>query len=426
MLFRFLSFLFLVVGCAGATFAIRDVTVVDPTGGPSQPHSTVVVHGEKIAAFGPTASTPIPKDARVVEGRGKFLIPGLWDMHVHLWYPQNQLPAYLAQGVTGVRDMGSDFTRVAAWRKAILDGKALGPHVLTSGPAVMGKPSDDPKLPSIVASTPEEARRAVDRLEDMGVDFIKVLSNVPQDAYIALAERARHEEIDFAGHVPNEITAWDALEARQNSIEHMFGMTKAMADDPGRALETFNEDKLKAFCERSVLFKTYQVPSLTLWSRMIGIDVNDARLKAVPMSIRSTWEKPEDPGDNAEILRKQLVLLRRMLVLMQRWGVGILAGTDTGDPYTIPGVTLQDELAMMVQSGLTPSEALRSATIAPAKYLGWDETVGQIRKNFLADMVLLDSDPLVDIRNVGKVAGVSIRGRWIGRTALKALAASSN
>ena len=419
MMRLFFSLLAMATVCPAATWAIRDVTVIDVAAGKPIPHLTVVVRDDRIVTVGPAATTRVPAAARVVDGRAKFLIPGLWDMHVHLWYPQNQLPAYVAQGITGVRDMGSDFARVVGWRKAILEGKAVGPHIVSSGPAVMGKPSDNPKLPAIVASTPEEARKAVDQLEDMGVDFVKVLSDVPKDAYIALAERVRQAEMDFTGHVPDEVSVMEAVEARQLSIEHMFGMTRAMADDPGHPLETFNEAKLLEFCEESVRFETWQTPSLTLWKRMIGINTTDPRYRLVPQSIRGTWEKPEALNDNnAKLLGAQLALVRRMVLIMQRAKVGILAGTDTGDDYTIPGATLHDELEELVACGLTPAEALRSATLAPARFLRWDESLGQIREGLVADLVLLDADPLTAIGNVRRIAGVAVRGRWIGRQQL--------
>ncbi len=144
-----------------ATTVIRDVTVIDGTGAAAAPHTTIVVTGERIAAIGPLAQVAVPPGARVIDGRGRFAIPGLWDMHVHLWYPENQLPVYVANGITGVRDMGSDYARTKAWRADAESGKAVGPHVVTSGPPVAGKKSDDSKLPVLVVQSP---RRRAPRL----------------------------------------------------------------------------------------------------------------------------------------------------------------------------------------------------------------------------------------------------------------------
>lgn len=402
------SILLFALAADAAVFAIRDVTVIDGSGAEPRPHQTVLVVGERIAAAGRIA---IPRGARIVEGRGRFLIPGLWDMHVHLWHEQNQLPAYVAHGVTGVRDMGSDFSRVSKWRREIEAGRAVGPHIVTPGPAVSGKVHDS-KLPVLVIQTPEEARRAYDQLESMGVDFIKILSSVPHDAYIALAERARHWGLDFAGHVPTTVTASEAVEARMNSIEHLFGELQ------------LKDDEAEELFKRSALYATAQVPALTLWQRRAYIDtaarVGDPRLREVPAGIRATWPKAEEEI-NHPAQPATMKSAMRMVKQMRDRGVTILAGTDTGDPWTAPGVSLYEELRLLVEAGLTPMEALRSATSLPAKYLRWDESVGLVRKGFVADFVLLAANPLADIRNVSKVVAVSVRGRYYGPLARAAM-----
>jgi hypothetical protein len=278
MLFRFLLAVCLPAILGGATFAIRDVTVIDGTGAPPRPHSTIVVRGDRILSIGPMDKTVIPKGARVIGGRGRFIIPGLWDMHVHLWDAENVLPMYVAYGVTGVRDMGSDFKRTSKWRSAIESGQAIGPHVMTSGPPMSGTPSEDPKLPVQVVKTPDEARKTYDELDDYPVDFIKVLTSVPRDAFFAMAERARHWGTAFAGHVPAGVTFSEAIEARMNSIEHLFGVFAACSSEEAnirsgktpaaRMLETFDENKARDLFKRSALMATRQVPSFTLWERM--------------------------------------------------------------------------------------------------------------------------------------------------------------
>jgi imidazolonepropionase-like amidohydrolase len=419
-----------VLGCSGAIFAIRDITVIDGSGGPVRPHSTVIVRGEHIASVGAAASTAIPKRAKIIDGRGRFMIPGLWDMHVHLWYPENQLTSYLAHGITGVRDMGSDFGRVVSWRKAIASGRAAGPHVVTSGPPIAGAPSGDPKLPVRVVRTPDEARNAVDELEESGVDLVKVLSDVPHDAYVALAERARHEGLDFAGHIPDRVTALEAVEARQASIEHLFGLFAACASDLVRSVDTFDEAKARALFERSAQLGIRYVPTLALFRRMTGDGavgrVRDPRLREVPASIRSTWPKPdselrEAAAAHTEAAQRQFALAKRMVRMMRDCGVEILAGTGTGAPYTIPGVTLHEEMQLLVEAGLTPMEAIRSATILPAKLLGWADTVGLLRPGFAADFVLLDGNPLTDIRNTSRISGLSVRGRYFARDGIARL-----
>jgi imidazolonepropionase-like amidohydrolase len=396
--------------------AIRDATLIDGTGHAPQRHCTLIIRGDRIAAIGPSRTTRIPKNARVIEARGKFLIPGLWDMHVHLWDKQNVLPLYIAHGVTGVRDMGSDFTRVSAWRRAIEAGQAIGPHIITAGPAVGGEASVDAKLPVLVVKTPEEARRAYDQLEAMGVDFLNVAASLPRDSYIALAERARHWDMNFAGHFGSGVSPLEAVNARQNSIEHMSGELK-LSDDEDRKL-----------FRQSAMFATRQVPTLTMWQRRAGVAVerrmNDPRMREVPPAIRSTWPKPQQEiqrasSADAVATRSQLDLLRKRVRMMKECGVEIVAGTDTGDSWTAPGTTLDDELGLLVDAGLTPMEALRSATALAAKLIGWDEGAGVLKTGYAADLVLLDADPLTNIANVAKVSGVAIRGRYFGPAALK-------
>jgi imidazolonepropionase-like amidohydrolase len=364
----------------------------------------------------------------VVSGKGKFLIPGLWDMHVHLWYEQNQLPVYLAFGVTGVQDMGSTFYRVARWRAEIVEGKADGPHVVTCGPPVVEKPTGDPKLPGIVATTPDEARRAFDQLWDMDVDFIKVLSGLSRDAYFALAEQARHWDVRMAGHVPRAVTAWEAIDARQGSLEHLFGVQGAVLTD-----NALDEKKAVAFFERAALFGVRQAPTLLLWRRMGHIDdeklKTDTRLKYVPEAIRKTWPDAGAEARDWSLAGRtqwqvQVDRIYRLVALAKRTKVELLAGTDTGDPYTIPGASLHDELDELVRAGLTPREALEAATVAPARFLGWDEAMGTVEKGKVADLVLLDADPLDDIRNTRKIAAVFARGKHYSRKDLDAILAA--
>jgi imidazolonepropionase-like amidohydrolase len=414
------------------TTAIRDVTLIDGTGAPPQPHSTIVFRGERIIALGPLGRTRIPKAARIINGGGKFVIPGLWDMHVHLWDKENVLPLYVAFGVTGVRDMGSNYTRTTAWRKEIEDGKTIGPHIVTCGPPVDGAESRDDKLPVITVKSPEDARKAFDRLDGMDVDFVKILSTLPRQAFFALTEQCRHWRVQFAGHLPDDVRASEALEERMGSMEHLFGLFLACSTEElgiragktprSRMLDTFSENRARELFRKSALFETRQTPTLTLWERMACLDpgrlLNNAALRYVPAAIRKTWPSPDDEitrtadPELAE-MRKQFALAKKMVGLMKECGVQILAGTDTGDPYTVPGASLDRELELLVQAGLTPAEALRSATVEATKFLGWDESIGTLKPGMVADLVLLDADPLSDIRNVSKVAGVAVRGVYV-------------
>ncbi len=221
----------------------------------------------------------------------------------------------------------------------------MGPHIVTSGPPVDGGASGDPLLPVLVARNPDQARVAFDQLYKMDVDFIKVLSHLPRDAYFALAEQARHWDLRLEGHIPANVTAQEAVEARQKTLEHMFGITKSVANDAA-ALRFF---------ERCALTGTRISPTLVLWLRMSHMDdtqlMSNPQLSIVPEAIRKTWP---DVSDDQDSLKMQLATIYRFVGLAKRAKAEILAGTDTGDPYVIPGAALHDELEQLVGAGLTP------------------------------------------------------------------------
>ncbi len=434
-------------------FLIRNVTVVDVTTGAELPKHSVWIHNGKIAAVGERVSAPAA--AALVNGTGIYLIPGLWDMHVHLWYKEHQFPLFLANGVTGVRDMGSDLNWVNHWRDEIKAGQLLGPRIQTCGPPVDGQPSGDAKLPVLVVRTPNDAREAFDRLDNMDVDFVKVLSNVPRDAYFALIERARKWYIPVVGHVPTSVSLMEAIDARQKSVEHMTGVLLACSahEDKqrsrvllalekqdmalyekisGEILSSFDQRKADELFERMARFDTREVPTLVMLRRAMFPDPQAAlaspQLKFISADIRKTWpaqDENEEPIAESKraLIAAQYTKLCELLMQMKRAGVKIMAGTDTGDPYSFPGYDLHRELELLVAAGLTPLDALRSATIEPSAYLGAEESIGTIQKGMAADLVLLDADPLVDIRNTRKIDGVFVDGKYLSKTRLSAMLA---
>ena len=419
-----------------APLLIRDVTVIDATGAPARPNMSVLVTGQKITAIGIASSIAVPKGVAVLNGRGKFLIPGLWDMHVHLWEKQPLFPLYIANGITGIRDMGSDFTQTTQWRKQIAAGKVTGPKIITSGPAVMGPNLSSGKLTVLRVNTPPEGENAANQLDNQDVDFINVLSNVPHDAYISLAHRARILRLPFAGHIPDSVTMEEAIDARQRSMEHLFGLLLACSSEESelrrhrdeataeKLYETYDARKAQTLFQRLARFEVWQVPTLTLRQRMdlIGIDrlTNDQRLKYIPASIRMTWDDPRDDLNKAspkalEAGRRDFSKCLELVAAMHRAGVPMLAGTDTGDPYVLPGFALHDELALLVRAGMTPLEAIQSATLNPARFLGLEATHGTIQKGKIADLILLNANPLIDIQNTQKIDAVILKGRLLTR-----------
>src|SRR5258708_4633986 len=293
--------------------AITHVSVIDATGSPVQPDMTVTLRGDRIIKIEKTGKSRLPKDAKIVDASGKFLIPGLWDMHVHTifgeWIPGGRevsLPLFVASGVTGVRDMGGDLDTLLAWKREISAGTLLGPRMVIAGPMLDGPKSRFPSSLSI--ATPDEGRKAVDELKAKGVDFIKIQSFIPRDAYFAVVEESRKQGLIFAGHVPDALRAAEASDAGQKSIEHLTGVfegcSTATAEDeflkgkksPKRFLESYDGARCAALIARLARNRTWQVPTL-VWERgqwlVDDIDFShDPLLKYAPAS----WQQKSWPN----------------------------------------------------------------------------------------------------------------------------------
>jgi len=452
------NFLILVIGMAFATTAggqsasrplvIDDVTVIDTTGGPVQAHRTVVVQDGRIVDV--YAADFRDKNALRVDGRGRFLIPGLWDMHVHTafgdWFPKGKevaLPLFIANGVTGVRDMGGELDVLQGWRKEIGAGTLLGPRMVVAGPMLDGP---KPRFPSSVAiTTPEDGRRAVDDLKKRGVDFIKLQSLIPREAVFAIADEARKQGITFVGHVPDAVRASEASNAGQKSFEHLIGIfegSSPLEDEflkggktEGRFLESYDQARAEKLFALLAKNQTWQCPTL-VWERGGNlIDetdfAGDTRAKYVPAYWKDvTWKRfrEEILKDNTDDLATRKRFLAKELEVvnaMHRAGIPFLAGTDTAPGvYIFPGFSLHEELQRFVAAGFTPIEALQTATINPAKFLGMEDRLGTVEKGKVADLVLLEANPLEDIRNTQKIAAVVVNGRYLSRTDLDGMLAA--
>lgn len=415
------------------------VTIIDATGAPAQSDMTVVITGDRITGLGKTGKIRVPKGAQVVDGIGKFLIPGLWDMHVHLSITtEPTLPAFIANGVTGVRDMGGDVSQIDGWRKSIAAGLLIGPRIVRAGPLV-----DGPKKTAmyrLTVNTPTEARQAVVSLKQQGVDFIKVHNRVPRDAYFALAEECRRQGITFVGHIPRGTSAEEASEAGQKSIEHTETLIEAAAfqqgstaKSPEQALDTYTAERRQVLFALFVKNGTWYCPTLIEYNNFaFETDpsvLDDPRQKYLAPVTKEYIEKffPIPPRNTpVEQYAPRRAIYQRLLGLvgeMQRAGVGILAGTDPPARGVFPGFSLHDELALLVRAGLTPMEALQAATRNPAKFLGKLDSFGTIEKGKIADLILLEANPLEDIKNTRRISGVVVGGRLLGASELQSMLA---
>jgi imidazolonepropionase-like amidohydrolase len=439
-------------GVSQNILAITHANVIDVTGGPTQRNYTVVISGDRITEMGNSSKIRAPKNAEVVDATGKFLIPGLWDMHVH---PDGKdyLPLFIANGVTGIRVMWGD-PEDHEWRKAIEAGDLIGPRMIIASPLV-----DGPKpywRGSISVSSEAEARQVVIKAKQDGADFVKVYQFLPRDLYFAIADEAKKQGMPFAGHVPISVSAQEASSAGQKSFEHLVGilpacssrsadLLKGQQDDLTEGLlakprfwgahvvesrqmmlDTYSPDQVAALCAVLKGNGTWQVPTLTLLRMFAYGDdpafLKDARLKYVPIHTRASWDpsaidgkrSPEDFAYMKREFQKDL----EVVGAMQRAGVGILAGTDTANPFCFPGFSLHDELGLLVQAGLSPMEALQAATLNPARFQGKENDLGTVEKGKIADLVLLDANPLDEIGNTKRIAAVVSAAKFYSRAAL--------
>jgi imidazolonepropionase-like amidohydrolase len=434
---------------APARIVITHVTVINPGSGSVQPDTTVVITGDRITAVsGPTHLPPTPS-ARVIDGRGRYLIPGLWDMHVHSafgdWFPGGRdiiLPLFIANGVTGVRDMGGDIPVLFAWRKQIAAGQITGPRMIVSGPMLDGYlPDGKLRFPSSVAvTTPESAVAAVDSLKAQGVDFIKVQSVISRDAYLAAAAEAHKQGLPLVGHVPDKVRIAEAVAAGQKSIEHLMGSFEGCSTEEDKfiagqgdlklLLASYDQKKCDALVRLLAQSQTWQVPTLAWQRGGTFLDQRDLQHqpldKYVPAYWRDvTWRRFTEemmPGllhDPLALRQEYFARNLQMVGAQHRAGVPFLAGTDAAPGvYIMPGFSLHDELANFVEAGFSPMESLETATSNPAKFLGAESTSGSVEPGKIADLVLLRANPLDDIRNTQRIDAVIANGRVFDRAAL--------
>jgi imidazolonepropionase-like amidohydrolase len=463
--FLFLSVILFSCSCSShppPSLAITHVTLIDATGAAPQPDMTVFLVDEQIAAIGPSKSVFIPSKTKTLDATGKFLIPGLVDMHVHLTGASEPtgsrefiLPLLLANGITTVRDMGGDLDSLLKLRHEIDDGKLQAPRIFFAGPYLDGNP---PFFhPSLVVTNSTEAAEDVHSLISRGADFIKVQSNLSRDAYFSIADVCQREHITFVGHVPDRVTAAEASDAGQKSIEHLTGVLRACSNEeplligkqfaagPKKGtkvqsrdrelswqrelLESYSDQQAAALIAKFIRNQTWQVPTLILlrndaYPTPETDPSRDPRRKYIPMQVLANWQKGARDRDKGATslefsLRSSLMQASlRIVGKMNTAGVPIMAGTDTTAPFIFPGSSLHEELALLVQSGLTPMQALQAATKLPAEFLGKLQTHGTIEQGKIADLVLLDSNPLDDIHNTQKIRAVILRGKLFDRSFL--------
>ena len=421
------------------SLAVTHVTVIDGSDSTPRLDQTVLIRSGRIVAVGPARSTAIPRGATVVPGQGRYLIPGLWDMHVHLDVPRGRelLGLYVANGVLGVRDLAGDWLRLSGWRREVAAGRLVGPRLFLSGPYLEG---GDVPIPHLLARTPAEAVAAVDSLVRLGVDVVKLHTQLNRESYLAAASAARRRGLRVAGHVPRTVSAAEASDSGVGSIEHMLRIpVPCTRAESLRLAPRFAVQRVLAECssgDPNPLFRTLVrnrtrvVPTLApaleiaSWPRR---DVpGDASAAFLPDTLKrfvaAIFPMPADVPPGADSIGRLLFEKRLALVgTLHRAGVDILTGTDAPLRNSPPGFGLHQELALLVRAGLSPFQALRSATLLPAQYFGIQDSIGRIAPNMVADLVLLGGNPLRNIGNTRRIEAVILRGQLLDRGGLQRL-----
>ncbi|PWW36185.1 MULTISPECIES: amidohydrolase family protein [Paenibacillus] len=421
------------------TLALEHATIVDVRSGKLTSDQTIIIKDNKISHIGNSSQTAIPDYAQVRDAKGQYVIPGLWDMHVHLEDNyKNAFPLFLANGVTGVREMGAALKNVDIWKTSIQAGMPA-PRLVYAGSTLNGGPAD--KAPHMFyLSTEEQAREAVRLNVAKGADHIKVYSWLPRPLFMAVMDEAQKYGLPVVGHLPVEVRASEAVQLGFKSIEHLHGLFIAtssiedelfknadMSDLLGYSLAEIEASQAYDSVKASKLFRKFKekgvwsVPTMVTYLNMAKTEI-DPRSKYVPTAVQKQWAEVirSTPPEQTELMEAINSLTPDMVKKLNDAGVPMLAGTDSSYEMTnfIYGISLHDELELLVKSGLTPLQALQSATLNPARYLEREQELGTVEKGKLADLVLLDKNPLEDIRNTTSISAVILDGKLMEKQTL--------
>jgi cytosine/adenosine deaminase-related metal-dependent hydrolase len=424
---------------APSTIAIEHATLLPMDRDIVLEDHTVVVREGRIAALGPASDISVPQDAQRIDSRGKFLMPGLADMHVHVW-DENDLYLFVANGVTTVRNLFGAPLHLD-WRKRIEGGELVGPRIYTAGPIVDGENAVWPGSVELV--DPEAAAEVVRTQKEAGYDFLKPYAMLTRECYQSLAVAARDQGMRLMGHVPEALELTDVLAAGQATIEHLGGIASAAQgpDSPWKDVNFTNESRAWAHVDDARLAEiaeatrksgAWSCPTFVVmqkWSKGEEARALLARpeMRYVAPGMRAFWDPDSPmnylnqlPASAIQSARDALPFQQRAVRALRDAGAGILLGTDMGNPYVMAGFAVHEELEYLVAAGLTPYEALRAGTAEAARCMGAEEEWGTLALGRQADLLLLTANPLEDVANARKRAGVLLRSRWMSEQELQA------
>ncbi len=456
----------------GETFenaiCIQHIATVDPTDGLKE-DQTIVIKDGKIFKIAPTAELKLSSKNQLVDGTGKYLIPGLWDSHIHFAYIESLAPRmfdlFLSYGITSVRDTGGEIAFVKKWKDAALANPTDAPRVMIAGPLLDGMPNvydgSDPGHPplSVGSNSVEAVASQVQSLTGQGVDFLKAYEMLTPEQFAMVLKLAKEKGLKVTGHVPLSMDVATASNAGLNSMEHMRNLELSCASNadellkqrqemlrkgkamPGGELRTSihsaqreiavkNYDEKKADEIIQVLLKnqTWQIPTLALNTgqtrKPFGQQEWQQSFEYLPDTLRAQWQAVIDGAKDSEIppfRQHYSQWMLNMAAKIHKAGIPIMAGTDTPIGFLTPGMSLHEELVVLVEAGLTPQEALKTATLNPAKYFNLENELGSIKENMWADLVILDANPLTDIHNTQKINAVVKQGKYLSKDSLDQL-----
>jgi imidazolonepropionase-like amidohydrolase len=400
--------------------AFVDVHVIPMSTGGVLDHQTVIVRGNRIAEMGPAAQVRAPAGAVTVDGRGKYLMPGMAEMHGHLPNPnagpeltENVLFLYVANGVTTVRGMQGMLPHLEL-KARIARGELLGPRLWVPGPALGGN----------AAPTPEAGRRLVEEQQAAGFDHLKIQEGLARETYDTIVATAKRLGMRFAGHVPDAVGVYHVLESGQASIDHLDNYVETIGGP-----DSADDQRLAQVVSATCAAHAWTVPTLALWETFLGTDDSAAlaardELRYVPAAWRQNWaQQVAQMRRNPPPAEKRLVTLalrRKVLKALQTAGCPIAFGTDSPQLYSVPGFSIHREMRSMTAAGLTPQQILTAATRQPARYFGAEQELGTVAAGQRADLLLLEANPLADLSNIARRAGVMVNGRWLPEADIRA------
>ena len=420
-----------------ADILIKNVNIVNVENGTILAGKYVALKGSVIIGIY-SKEVSLQNSGEVIDGTNKYLIPGLWDMHTH-YSSMNSFsnPLLIANGVTGVREMFGVIDTVKKIRVETSTGTLIAPDIYSSGPIIDGFPPSWQY--SVGVKNAEEAIREVMKQNYEGVDFIKVYGRLSEESYMAIAQKCKELNKPFAGHLPENVTIWDAINMNQQSVEHLYGILEACTSQSEEYLKitdgiektkflvnTFDRVIFDSLCTALAKSNTWICPTLIVLKnisyKMDSTVMLDPRLKYMPKQIQQMWD-PRSPiyGSFLDRFPGLFELQNSLIDELSKHGVKILAGTDFPNPFSYPGFSIHDELQLLVKGGMSPATALKCATLNPAIFIGKENVFGKVAIGQLGSLVLLDENPLEDIRHTKSIHAVFLRGRYLNRATLDKL-----